>query len=430
MLVSVPRPAGSDSLSGAAFASMYVTCFSKSALIMLTYIRNQGPEIQSYRLSSQISSHDHGASARGTALSGKEFTTSEVWKPLEHSLISHATLNLPLQPLASEVAVPTVVEELPFTGKDYKPELQPTCEDSTWCDLASTKIADSSSNLSRLVSHWTSLSEGDTNNEFTVHDSPSSTHKQPVETERIRHSSEVATKNIEPLTNFVLSGSGLHQLDMTGSIGLPLFVSGPQTHPIAPVPEIIQSANTSSTEECKGPLISQPLATEYERPFPSGPRTQDLKHDISAGRLIHSDIPSQTRSMNKAPLDFLSVSSSITQTISATTQSQLTTTGFDQYSQTTKYSPGLPKEDWTMKNTQASMVMSAHGWKLILGTVSGASLAFACIFYLQRVCYARARKHENTVLLDHIPNDKAYNSEPMQRGLTQTLEVSRFSEDS
>jgi hypothetical protein len=117
-----------------------------------------------------------------------------------------------------------------------------------------------------------------------------------------------------------------------------------------------------------------------------------------------------------------------TQTVSGTTESQFTTTWFDQHSHPTRHSSGLQHEDWTMKNSQASMVLSLQSWRLIFGTIFGACLAFACIFYLQRVCYTF--RYTNKVLRNHILDDRAYDFESTQQEIAQTVEISRFSEDS
>jgi hypothetical protein len=117
-----------------------------------------------------------------------------------------------------------------------------------------------------------------------------------------------------------------------------------------------------------------------------------------------------------------------TQIVSGTTEGQVTTTWFDQYSHPTRHPSGLQTEDWTMKNSQASMVMSLQGWRLIFATIFGACLAFACIFYLQRVCYTF--RHTNEVLRGLILDDRVYDLESTQQEIAQTVEVSRFSEDS
>lgn len=361
-----------------------------------------------------------------------ELTTSEDWKTFEPSLTSQISFGLPLQSLASELATPSTVEEITFSGKDNKAEPQLTCENIAGCNLVPTKIVAWSSSLSRPISRLTSLSEDDIKNEFTDHVITFNTYTRAVETEKIRQSSGTGTKIIEPLTNNVSLWSELHQMDMNDSISLPLSVSEPQTSSTGLAPEIIRSENISLTEEFKGAVTPYPLASESDRPSSDRTLIQDLNHDISGSRLTRSDFPNQTKSITRAAVDLSVslVSSLTTQSINAIPQSHFTTTGSDKTPQTTKDPPGLPQKEGTMQSTQASKVMSARGWHLILGTVSGASLAFACIFYLQRLCYARVRKDKKTIKLGHIPHDKLYEGELIQQQIPRNIEVSRFSEDS
>lgn len=357
-----------------------------------------------------------------------KFTTSKDWGTFEYSLTSQVSLSLPAQTLASEGSVSSIGEELSLTGDDNI-ELQPTCEGSRGCSLASTEISASGPVLTPLIAPSAILPEGSINT-FSIRTNFD-------ENERILPSFGVPTKSMESIASFVLSWSELAQIGMTSPL---LSVSEPQKTPMTAVPKVPLSQTISSAENSKEgnskeenskePPSPQSLATATERMLSSGPLTQNLKHKDTSGILTQSPSPSQTKSEAKASSDDLpsSVLFSTTQIVSGTTEGQFTTTWFGQYSHPTRHSSGLQKEDWTMRNSQASMVMSPQGWRLIFGTIFGVCLAFACIFYLQRVCYTL--RHADGVLRDLILDDKAYDAEPTQQNITQTVEISRFSEDS
>jgi hypothetical protein len=123
------------------------------------------------------------------------------------------------------------------------------------------------------------------------------------------------------------------------------------------------------------------------------------------------------------------IMTTITELTSVSRANQSTRSGFDSNPQTTEQYMGLYPQDLTMENTQASRSLSTRGWQLILGSISGASLGFVCIFYLQRLCYANIRKPKHTEMFDHDRyHDGESTVQPISR--SRNLEVSRFSADS
>lgn len=103
-------------------------------------------------------------------------------------------------------------------------------------------------------------------------------------------------------------------------------------------------------------LSSMSLPTSYGWPLISG--TQEMKDGNSVGWIM----------------------TPITELTSVSRANQSTRSGLDSIPQTTEQYLGLYPQDLTMENTQASRSLSARGWQLILGTISGASLGFVCIF--------------------------------------------------
>jgi hypothetical protein len=82
-------------------------------------------------------------------------------------------------------------------------------------------------------------------------------------------------------------------------------------------------------------------------------------------------------------------------------------------------------EKLTMDNSRASRALSSHRVGLVLGSISGAALFFAIIFYLHRFCFRRmGRSCRDTGL---ITQQKADNAAAICPDAPEILEISRFS---
>ena len=85
-------------------------------------------------------------------------------------------------------------------------------------------------------------------------------------------------------------------------------------------------------------------------------------------------------------------------------------------------------EEFTTDGSRASRVLSSHGVALILGSISGASLLFAIIFYLHRFYFRRISRSSRGT--GSVTQPKADNPAATYPDMSQNLEISRFSADS